>query len=81
METYKNKYSITTVVQKAINIVQKVIPYCDRELLHYITWGCEHLQMKTHDYHTIILHTLQLYTKELQLVYASLKKGQSGKSR
>ena len=80
IETYKNKYPITTVGQKAVNIVQKVIPYCDGELLHYITWGCEHLQMKTHDYHTItlqILPQIQLYTKELQLIYTSLQKGQS----
>jgi len=78
IERYSNKYPVTAVAQRAVTMVKKVFPYCDEELLHYIKWGCEHLQTNIHDYHQITLITsplLKLYAKELQIIYTSLQTG------
>jgi len=66
------------VAQKAEIMVKKIIPYFDDELLHYVMMGCEHLQMKTHDYHYITTFTLpiiKLYIKIHEEINRSLLNG------
>ena len=78
VETYFNKYPLSTIAQQAVVMVKNIIPYCDGKLLDYIMMSCEWLQITTHDYHYINLHTLpviKFYTKKHQLIYTSLQTG------
>ena len=63
VEEFIKNYPLCNVAQKAVTMVKKIIPYCDGKLLHYMIMKCEHLQMKTHDYHnitTIVLPNIKL---------------------
>ena len=66
VEEFIKSYHLCIVAQKACIMVKKIMPHCDGKLLDYIIRGCEFLQMKTTDYHTISLVTLphiKLYIK------------------
>ena len=67
VEEFIKNYRLCILAQKAITLIKKIIPYCDGELLHYIEGGCEHLHMKTADYHTITLITLPHIKLQIQL--------------
>ena len=66
VEEFIKTYHLCILAQKAITLINKILPYCDGELQHYIMGYCEHLQMKTADYHTItsiILPVIKLHIK------------------
>jgi len=78
IETYNNNNPLSTVAQQAATLVKKIIPYCDGDLLDYISKNCELLQLKTHGNHYITLSMIpqiKFYIKEHQLVNASLQTG------
>ena len=58
VDKFIKNYPLCIVAQKAVTMVKNIIPYSNGELLHYIMMRCEHLQMKTHDYHQITTLTL-----------------------
>ena len=58
IKTYIIEYPLSKVAQKGVTILQKVMPYCDGELLQYVMRMCEDMQMKTPDYHDITLMSL-----------------------
>ena len=58
IEVFIRNYPLCNVAQKAVTMVKKIIPYCDGELLHEMMTQCEHLQVKTCDYHDITTLTL-----------------------
>ena len=78
IESYNSEYPIGMVAQQAVTMVNKIIPYCDGELLKCIIEGCKWLQTMTLGYNNItllILPIIKLYTKELQQIYTSLQTG------
>jgi len=78
IETYGNNYPIAVVAQRAVTVVNKILPYCDGDLLDYIMDRCECLQVLTTDYNDILLLTLpmvKVYIKNLELIYSSLHTG------
>ena len=71
---YANSYPLV-IVQKAVTMVQKFIPYCDGKLRHDVLSLCEKLLLKTRDYHDIALYILpciKLSIKEIHQIDASL---------
>ena len=58
VEEFIKSYPLCSVVQKAITMIKKALPYYDGELLHYVTLQCEKMQMLTCDYHYITIFTL-----------------------
>ena len=77
VEEFIKNYYLCIVAQKA-SLVKKIIPHCDGKLIDYIIRGCEFLQMKTTDYHTISLVTLphiKLYIKLHEQITSSLANG------
>ena len=59
-------------------MVKKIIPNCDGELLHYMMMNCEHLQIRTPDYHDIttsILPHIKLNIKLHKQITSSLLNG------
>ena len=75
IEEFIKNYPLCDVVQSAITMVKKILPYCDGELLHYMMMKCEYLQMKTHDYHhitTSLLPHIKLIIKLLKQITNSL---------
>ena len=78
VEEFINNYPLCNVAQKAVTMVKKIIPYCDGEILHYMMTVCEHLQMKTPDYHeitTLILPIIKLHIKVHKQITSSLLSG------
>ena len=79
VEEFIKNYPLCNVVQKAVTMVKKIIPYCDGELLHYMMMmKYEHLQMRTHDYHeitTLVLPYIKLYIKQHKQITSSLLNG------
>ena len=67
VEEFIKTYCLCILAQKAITLIKKILPYCDNELQHYIMGYCEHLQMKTADYHTITLITLHHIKLQIKL--------------
>jgi len=66
MESYSNNYPIAMVAQQAVLMVERIMPYCGKELQKYIMAQYELLQIMTPDYHHItlmILPYVKLYTK------------------
>ena len=66
------------VAQKAINMMNKIIPYCFDQLLHYMMSLCEHFILLTSDYHEIILIVspdVQLAIKLSKQITSSLVNG------
>ncbi|XP_065894137.1 uncharacterized protein [Dysidea avara] len=78
IKMYVKQYPIPMLAQQAVFMVNKIIPYCDGELLENIMWGYKYLQTMTPDYHYITLMTLpylELRTEHLQRLYASIQPG------
>ena len=71
-------YPICNVAQKAINMINKIIPYCYDQLLHYMMSLCERFILLTSDYHEIILIVIpyvQLAIKFCKQITSSLASG------
>ena len=71
-------YPLCNVAQKAVIMVKKIMPYCDGELLHYMTMRCEYLQTMTCDYHEIttsLLPHIELDIKLHKQITSSLLNG------
>ena len=78
VEEFIKNYPLCSVVQKAVTMVKKIIPYFDGELLHHVIMKCEQLQMMTCDYHditTIILPYIKLHIKQHKQITSSLLNG------
>ena len=78
IQEFIKNYPLCNVAQKAVTMVKKIIPYCDGELLHYMMMRCEHLQIKTPDYHDIttpLLPLIKFYTKLHIQITSSLLNG------
>ena len=78
VEEFIKNYPLCYVAQKAVTMMKKIIPYCDGKLLHYMMMTCEHLQMRTHDYHeitTLVLPHIKLHIKEHKQITSSLLNG------
>jgi len=78
VENYMSGYPVGLVAKQAVSIVKKIMPYCDGELLNFITHQCEVLQMKTPDYHyitLIVVPNIKLLIKELLQINSSLQSG------
>ena len=78
VEEFIRSYPLCDVAQKAGIMVKEIIPYCDGELLYYMTIRCEHFQMRTLDYHFIakyILPRIKLHIKQHEEISRSLTKG------
>ena len=76
VEDFVKSYPLCNVAQKAVILLKnKIIPYCDGELLHGMILGCEHLEMMTTDYHHITTFTLpyiRLCVKQHKQISGSL---------
>ena len=78
IEKFIKNYPLYNVVQKAVTMVKKIIPYCDGELLHYMMMLCEEFQMRTLDYHnitTLALPHIKLHIKLHKQITSSLLNG------
>ena len=94
VEEFIKNYPLCNVVQKAVTMVKKIIPYCDGELLQNMMFLCEHLQIKTPDYHeitTLILPFIRLDIKlhkqitssspDIELTYHYIRSDKYGEER
>ena len=78
VEEFIKNYPLCNVVQQAVTMVKKIIPYCNGKLLDYMMRRCECLQMKTLDYHDIAILTLpymKLFIKQHKQITSSLQNG------
>ena len=78
VEEFIQNYPLCGVAQKAVTMVNQIIPYCDGELLDRMVMWCECLQMKTCDYHyvsTLILPRIKFYVKVHKQIIGSLLNG------
>ena len=78
VEEFIKNYPLCNVAQKAVTMVEKIIPYCDGELLHLVMLSCELLQMMTCDYHdisTLKLPSIKLHIKLCKQISDSLLNG------
>ena len=78
VEEFIKTYPLCTLAQKAIVMVKSIIPYCNGELLHFITVKCGVLQLMTSDYHQIsifILPYIKLLTKYHKKITSSFQSG------
>ena len=79
VENYMGSNCIASVVQQAITIVERIIPYCSGEIERFCVIRMHKiLQTKTpvcHPITTIVLPLIKSCTRKLQLVYASLLTG------
>ena len=78
LQEFIKNYPLHSVAQEAVIIIQKIIPYCDSELLHYMTETCESLMLLTLDYHDMtvsLLPHIKLYVKLHKQISESLLKG------
>ena len=67
VEEFIKNYPLCNVAQKTVTMVKKIIPYCDGKLLRYLMIECEHLQMKTPDYHLITTSSLPYIKLNIKL--------------
>ena len=73
-------YPLFDLTQKAINMVKKIITYCNGELLEFMIISCEKLQVKTRDYHPgnlVILPIVKIDLKMHKRITSSLLNGSS----
>ena len=78
VEEFIKNYPLGDVAQKAVTMVKKIMPYCDRELLHYMMRRCEVLGIRIPDYHiitTLVLPGIKLYIKLHKQITSSLLNG------
>ena len=80
IEEFIITYPLFDVTQKAINMVKKIITYCNGELLKFMIISCEKLQVKTRDYHPGNLVILPIFKIDLKMhkhITSSLLNGSS----
>ena len=78
VEEFIQNYPICSIAQKAVTMVEKIIPYCDGKLLQRVMLNCENLQIITCDYHIItalMLPQMKLHIKVLKQIIGSLLNG------
>ena len=78
IEEFIKNYDLCSVAQKAVTMVKKTIPQCDRNLKNDMMTKCGYLQMKTMDYMTITTLTLphiKLFVELHDEITSSLLKG------
>ena len=78
VEEFIKNYPFYILAQKAATMVKRIIPYCDGELLHFLTTRCEQFRIKTSDYHritTLTLPSIKLYIKQHNKITSSLHNG------
>ena len=78
VEEFIKNYPLCILAQKAVTMVKRIIPYCDGELLHFITIKCEKLLRVTLDYHaftTLMLPGIKLLIKQHNKITSSLHNG------
>ena len=78
VEEFIKNYPLCIVAQKAVTMVKRILPYCDGELLHFITMKYEGLQVLTSDYHyitTFMLPYIKLFIKQHNEITSSIHNG------
>jgi len=78
IETYCNKHPMTMIVRQIINMLKKIIPYCDKFFLDFMIDRYESLQLLMPDYNLLTqvwLPLIKLYVKQIQLIITSLQSG------
>ena len=73
-----NTYPLCNVIQRAVNTVKTIMPYCDGELPQYMVIKCESLQILLPECHMIsiqIIPQIMLYTKTNEQISSSLLRG------
>ena len=77
-EEFIKHYPLCNIAQKAVTMVKQIMPYCNGQLLDIMIITCEHLQIKTRDYHqitTALLPHIGLYFKMHEQITSSLLNG------
>ena len=78
VEEFIKNYPLYIIAQKAVTMVKRILPYCDGELLHFITMRCELLQRNTSAYHIItilMLPYIKLFIKQHNEITSSIHNG------
>ena len=78
VEEFIKNYSLCNVAQNAVIVLEKIILYCDGEILQRIKLKCENIYMVTPDYHYIttkILPAINLLIRHHRLITDSLFNG------
>ena len=78
VEEFIKNYHLDILAQKAVTMVNRIIPYCDGKLLHFITGICERLLMMTSDYKfftTLLLPIIKSCIKLHNKITSSLHNG------
>ena len=78
LEEFIKNYPLCILAQKAATIMKRIIPYCDGELLAFVTINFEQLQRKTSDYHlipTFILPCIKVFIKQHNKITSLLHNG------
>ena len=78
VEEFIKNYPLCIVAQKAVTMVKRILPYCDGELLQFITMKYEGLQVLTSDYHdftTFMLPYIKLFIKQHNEITSSIHNG------
>ena len=73
-----NTYPLCNVIQRAVDTVKTIMPYCDGELPQYMVIKCESLQIMLPECHMItisIIPRIMLYTKTNEQINSSLLRG------
>ena len=78
VQKFMRIYPICNIAEKAIIIVNKILPYCEGELLDILNGGCECLYLMTLDYHQITTATIpciKLHIKHIKQITSALTNG------
>ena len=74
VEEFVKNYPLFNMAQKSVTMVNKIMPYCEGELLHIMMKKCQLLQKMTRDYHDITIAELpriKYYLKLHKLITGS----------
>ena len=80
VEEFIMNYPVCNIAKKAVNMVQKIIKYCNSNLFSFMNMKCEELQMMKTGYHRIVLVILprvKLYVKVRNKIASALHSGSS----
>ena len=78
VDEFMKNSPLCALAQKAVSMVNRIIPYCDGTLLNFVIMERERLHIQTHDYHTIpmfILPVIKLLIKLHENITNSLQNG------
>ena len=78
LEKHSLENPVGTIAQKAATRIKEIIPFCDRNVLHKVVTGCEHLLNLTYHYHYITLMSIpitKLQIQQFQNITTSLQAG------